>query len=61
MGLIPGSGRSPGVGLSNPLQYSCPENPMDRGACLATVPQVATSGNQLKQLSSSRKSDVFQP
>ena len=30
--LIPGSGRSPGVGQSNPLQYSCLENPMDRGA-----------------------------
>ena len=32
MGLIPGSGRSPGVGNGNPLQYSCLENPMDRGA-----------------------------
>ena len=32
MGLIPGSERSPGEGNSNPLQYSCPENPMDRGA-----------------------------
>ena len=31
-GLIPGSGRSPGVGNSNPLQYSYLENPMDRGA-----------------------------
>ena len=31
-GLIPGSGRSPGGGHSNPLQYSCLENPMDRGA-----------------------------
>ena len=29
---IPGSGRSPGVGHGNPLQYSCLENPMDRGA-----------------------------
>ena len=29
---IPGSGRSPGVGNGNPLQYSCLENPMDRGA-----------------------------
>ena len=33
MGLIPGSGRSPGEGSDNPLQYSCLENPMDRGAC----------------------------
>ena len=31
MGLIPGSGRSPGEGNGNPLQYSCLENPMDRG------------------------------
>ena len=31
-GLIPGSGRSPGEGNDNPLQYSCLENPMDRGA-----------------------------
>ena len=32
MGLIPGSGRSPGEGYGNPLQYSCLENPMGRGA-----------------------------
>ena len=36
-GLIPGSGRSPGEGNGNPLQYSCLENPMDRGAWRATV------------------------
>ena len=36
-GLIPGSGRSPGEGNSNPLQYSCLENTMDRGAWEATV------------------------
>ena len=40
-GLIPGSGRSPGEGNGNPLQYSCLENPMDRGAWLATVHGVA--------------------
>jgi len=34
---IPGSGRSPGEGNGNPLQYSCLENPMDRGAWQATV------------------------
>ena len=34
---IPGSGRSPGVGYGNPLQYSCLENPMDRGDWQATV------------------------
>ena len=35
--LIPGSGRSPGGGNGNPLQYSCLENPMDRGALWAIV------------------------
>ena len=43
MGLIPGSGRSPRVGNGNPLQYSCLENPMDRGALRATVHKVAES------------------
>ena len=42
-GSIPGSGRSPGEVLSNPLQYSCLENPMDRGAWQATVHGVAES------------------
>ena len=37
VGSIPGSGRSPGKGNGNPLQYSCLENPMDRGAWWATV------------------------
>ena len=41
LGLIPGSGRSPGEGNGNPLQYSCLENPMDRGAWRATVHGVA--------------------
>ena len=50
-GLIPGSGRSPGGGHGNPLQYSCPENPMDRGAWQATVHSVANNRTQLKQLS----------
>ena len=36
-GSIPGSGRSPGEGNDNPLQYSCLGNPMDRGAWQATV------------------------
>ena len=43
MGSIPGSGRCPGVGNGNPLQYSCLENPMDRGAWPATVPGVTES------------------
>ena len=33
LGSIPGLGKSPGEGNGNPLQYSCLENPMDRGAC----------------------------
>ena len=37
LGLIPGSGRSPGEGNGNPLQYTCLENPMDGGAWGATV------------------------
>ena len=43
MGSIPGSGRSPGGGHSNPLQYSCLEYPMDRGAWWATAHGVAKS------------------
>ena len=50
VGLIPGSGKSPGKGQSNPLQYCCLENPMDRGAWQATVQGVAESWTQLKQL-----------
>ena len=44
---IPGSGRSPGGGNGSPLQYSCLENSMDRGAWWATVPKVAKSRTQL--------------
>ena len=40
MGLIPGLGRSPGVGNSNPLQYSCLENSTDRGVWWATVHEI---------------------
>ena len=47
LGLIPGSGISPGEGNGNPLQYSCLRNPMDRGACQATVHGVAKSQTQL--------------
>ena len=46
-GLIPGSGRSPGEGNGNPLQYSCLENSLDRGAWWATVHGVAKSQTQL--------------
>ena len=51
LGLIPGLGRSPGGGHGNPLQYSCLENPMDRGAWCATVHRVPQRWTQLKRLS----------
>ena len=47
-GSVPGLGRSPGEGHGNPLQYSCLENPLDRGAWWATVHRVAQSQTQLK-------------
>ena len=50
-GSIPGSARSPGGGLGNPLQYSCLENAMDRRAWRAAVHRVAKSQTRLKQLS----------
>ena len=46
-GLISGSGRSPGGGNGNPLQYSCLGNPMERGTWLATVHGVKKSWTQL--------------
>ena len=48
---VPGLGRSPRGEHGNPLQYSCLENPMDKGAWWAAVPGVAKSWIQLKQLS----------
>ena len=51
MGSIPGLGRSPKGRYGNPLQYSCLENPKDRGACQAIVHKVTKSQIQLKQLS----------
>ena len=51
VGLIPGSRRSPGEGNDNPLQYSCLENPMDRGAWWATAHRVAKSRTRLNALS----------
>ena len=47
LGLIPGLGRSPGEGNDNPLQYSCLENPMDRGAWWGTVHGVPKSRTRL--------------
>ena len=43
VGLTPGSGRSPGVGNGNPLQYSCLKNPIDRRAWRAIVHEVTES------------------
>ena len=51
MGWLPGSGRSPGGGHGNPLQCSCLETPVDRGAWWAAVHQVAQSRTRLKRLS----------
>ena len=47
LGLIPGLGRSPGEGNGNPLQYSCLENRMDKGAWRATVHGVTKVGHDL--------------
>ena len=50
-GSIPGWGTSPGGGHGSPLQYSCLENPVDRGAWWGTVQRVPKSWTQLKQVS----------
>ena len=47
VGLIPGSGRSPGEGYGNPLQHSCLENSMDKGAWWVTVYRVTKSQTRL--------------
>jgi len=48
VGLIPGLGQSPGEGNGNPLQYSCLENPLNRGTWQATVHRVIKSQTQLR-------------
>ena len=50
VGLIPGSGRAPGGGHGNPLQYPCLENPVDRGAWWAAAHGVVPSQTRLRQL-----------
>ena len=55
-GSIPGSGKSLGVGNGNPLQYTCMENSMDRGAWWAAVHGITKSWTRLKRLSSSSSS-----
>ena len=59
-GSIPGSGRSSGGGNGNPLQYSCLENPMDRGAWWATIRRVAKESDTTQQLNSNRHIFRFQ-
>ena len=49
MNSIPGWGRALGEGHGNPLQYSCLEKPMDKGACWATVHRVAQSRTRLRR------------
>ena len=58
---IPGLGRSPEGGHGNPLQYSCLENPMDRGAWQATVHRVVKSQTRLKRLSTDTLSVYLRP
>ena len=48
---IPGSGRSPGIGYDNPLLYSCPDNPIDRGGGRATACRVTKTQTRRKQFS----------
>ena len=55
LGSIPGSGRSPGEGNGNPLQYSCLENPMGGGARWATVHRVAKSRTRLNNFTYIKK------
>ena len=59
MGSILGFRRSPGEGHSNPLQYSCLENSMDKGAWQATVHGFTKSQTQLKQLSTYTSKDMY--
>ena len=50
MGSIPGLGKSPGGGYSNPLQYSCPENSVNRGDLLGYRPQGLKESDRTEQL-----------
>jgi len=58
-GTIPGSERSPGEGIGYPLQYSCLDNSMDRGAWQATVHGVTKSWTRLSSSAQHRLNDVF--
>ena len=58
--MIPGSGRSPGEGNGEPLQYSCLESPMGRGALQATVHVVARVGQDLVTKLTNQGNSAFQ-
>ena len=60
VGLIPGSGRSPGGGHGDSLQYSCLGNPTDGGARRATVHRVAKSQTRLKQLGTETNMTLYE-
>ena len=57
-GLIPGSGRSPGGGCGNPLQYSCLENPTDRSLAGYIVHSITKSWTRLKRLGTHKGQDA---
>ena len=59
VGSVPGSGRSYGGGYGNALQYSCLEDPIDRGAWWATVYRVAKSSTQLSDLAQYNHGNIF--
>ena len=59
LGLIPGLGRSPGEGQGNPLQYSCLENPKDRGAWGAVVHEVAKSLTPVNNWATKQEQERF--
>ena len=59
VGWIPRLGRSSGGGIGNPLQYSCWENPMDRGAWQATVQRVAKSQTQLSDWAHTHRDRLY--
>ena len=61
VGSVHGLGRSPGGGHGNPLQYSCLENPMDRGACCATVCRVTKSQTRPSNWAHTRPDSMLHP
>ena len=59
VGSIPGLGRFPGGGQANSLQYSCLENPMDRGAWQATADRIAKSQTRWKDITGDKEECVI--